>query len=102
MQITATLDPEVQQYVESLVAPGDFPDIEEAINAILHRDREAKQRYIEQVRRQLEEAEQSGGEGLYDADNLDAFWTDIEELSDRMLWGEVPMRENSAALPPQN
>lgn len=35
----------------------------------------------------------------FDPDDLTEFWGSIDELSDKMLAGEVPIREDSAALP---
>lgn len=51
----------------------------------------------------LEREVLSAGEEIlpeaFDADNLDAFWQDIDTLSDQMVSGDVEIRDDSAALP---
>lgn len=100
-----SLTPQSEAFVRKAVAAGHT--IDDVINralALLQKEQEAKERHTTWLRDEIRKGEEGGVLAeVFDFEQSDdqaAFWADIDELSDKMLSGEVPIRPDSAALPP--
>ena len=100
-----SLTPKSEAFIQKAVAAGQT--IDDVINlalALLQKEQEAQEHHTAWLREEIRKGEESGVlTEEYDFEQpaeQAAFWADIDELSDKMLSGEVSIRPDSAALPP--
>lgn len=91
---------EAAAFLQDLVERGQFNSPEAAANSLLLSAKSQQDQHIEWLRSEIDKGLQSGimTEG-FDPQNLDAFWDDIEALSDEKIKTDS-INYDSAALPP--
>lgn len=100
-----SLTPQSKAFIQKALIPGETVDdiINRAI-ASLQRELESHEEQINWLRSEIKKGDDSGlVEEEFDfsqpADRA-AFWSGIDELSDKMLNDDIPITPDSAALPP--
>ena len=100
-----SLSPQSKAFIQKALTPGQTVDefIDCAI-ASLQRELEAREQQANWLQSEIQKGEDSG---LLDAEfdfaqseGRAAFWSEINDLSDKMLNGDIQIDPNSAALPP--
>jgi hypothetical protein len=94
-----SLTPQSEAFVQEALAAG------QTIDDIMNRAIASLQReHLRWLRAELQKGEDSGvAEGSFNfelAEDRAAFWSSIDELSDKMLDDKTLVRPDSAALPP--
>lgn len=99
-----SLSPQSKAFIQKALAPGQTVDdfIDRAI-ASLQRELEGRSQQASWLRAEIQKGEDSG---LLDtefdftqSEGRAAFWSGINDLSDKMLNGDIQIDPNSAALP---
>lgn len=100
-----SLTPQSKAFIQKALTPGETVDdiINRAISS-LQRELESSEQRADWLRSEIKKGDDSGLiEGEFDfsqSEDRAAFWSGIDELSDKMLNNDIPMTPDSAALPP--
>ena len=100
-----SLTPQSKAFIQKALTPGETVDdiINRAITS-LQRELESSEQRADWLRSEIKKGDDSGLiEGEFDfsqSEDRAAFWSGIDELSDKMLNNDIPMTPDSAALPP--
>lgn len=100
-----SLTPQSEAFIQKALTSGEtIDDIVNRAIASLQRELESHEQQTNWLRSEIRKGDDSGLlEAEFDfsqSEDRSAFWSGIDELSDKMLSNDIPITPDSAALPP--